>query len=87
MRSLLLALQYTGTIDVNRSTHEELNVEEKGIENIIKTLTRMTPVRMMKTMVMRPVVNGDSGTSGRGFCKEEEIVGTWFRGMLVGANP
>ena len=65
---------------MNRSTHEELNVEEKGIENIIKNLMRMTPVRMVKTMVMKPVVNGDSGTfdgfGGGGFCKEEEIVGT-----------
>ena len=76
----LLALQYTGTIDVNRSTHEELNVEEIGIENIWKTVIMMTAVRMVKTKVMRPAVNGDSGTfdgfGGGGFCKEEEIVGT-----------
>ena len=42
-------------------------------------------------MVMRPAVNGDSGTSdgfnGGWFCKEEEIVGTGFKEILVGANP
>ena len=66
-------------------------MEEIGVENIWKTLTRMTAVRIVKTMVMRPAVNGDSGTSDGfsrgGFCKEEEIVGIWFKEMLVGANP
>ena len=51
----------------------------------------MTDVRMVKTMVMRPAVNGDSGTSdgfsGGGFCSEEENVETWFREIPVGANP
>ena len=51
----------------------------------------MTAVRMVKTKEIRPAVNGDSGTSdgfgGGGFCKMEEIVATWFKEMLVGANP
>ena len=76
---------------MNRSTQEEMNVEEFGIENICKTLIRMTVVRMVKIMVMRPAVNGDSGTSdgfsGGRFCSKEEIVETWFGEMLVGANP
>ena len=76
---------------MNRSTNIELNVEEIGIENICETQIMMTGVRMVKTMVMRPDVNGDSGTSdgfcGGGFGKEEEIVGTWSREMLVRANP
>ena len=68
---------------MNRSTKEDMNVGEFGIENICKTLIRMTVVRMVKIMVMRPAVNGESGTSdgfsGVGFCKKEEIVGTWLR--------
>ena len=60
---------------VNSSTNEELNVEEIGIENILETQIMMTAVRMVKTMVMRPAMKGNSGTydgfSGRGFCIEE----------------
>ena len=68
---------------MNRSINEVVNVEEIGIANICKTLMRMTAVRMVNTMVMRPAVNGESGTSdgfsGVGFCKKGEIVGTWLR--------
>ena len=68
---------------MNKRTNEEVNVEEIGVENIRKTVIRMTVMSMVKTMVMRPVVNGESRCSGRfgeeAFCKEKEIVGTWFR--------
>ena len=50
-------------------------MEEIGIENILETQIMMTAVRMVKTMVMRPAMNGDSGTyegfSGGGFSIEE----------------
>ena len=48
---------------MNTSIHEVVNVEEIGIENICETQIMMTAVRIMKTMVMRPAVNGDSDTS------------------------
>ena len=48
---------------MNRSMNIELNVEVIGIENICKTQIMKTAVRMVKTMVMRPAVNGDSGNS------------------------